>query len=156
MTIRLLRRYIVKKSSRILAVAGVLLFVFQTGPVYCGACIPGNCGHGESAFRLAGNDDCHKAVQTNECCKNKPEKKLRDGEYGVDDCTSCDCSFKVGTENQTSVVLNSSKPSTDLFIFRLLDNFDTFFHPAQYPHRIIYKSEVQCTPIFVLNSTFLI
>ena len=100
MIIRLLRRYIVKKSSRFLAVAGVLLFVFQTGPVYCGACIPGNCGHGESAFRLAGNDDCHKAVQTNECCKNKPEKKLRDGEYGVDDCTSCDCSFKGKTENR--------------------------------------------------------
>ena len=156
MTNRLLRKYINNKSSRLLFATVLLLFVLHTSPVYCGACVIGTCSQGDLTTVISGYEPCHETVQERGCCANKTEKKSKYNVSGTDNCPTCDCSLKRIIENPMKITLIPSELSPILVVFGILDNLETSSDCNTYTQCDLSKPQVRHSPIFVLNSTFLI
>ena len=155
MTNRFLRKYIKKKSSKLIFAMVAIIFVLQTSPIYCGACLIGECTHDASTYASFGNVPCHDTMGTYECCYNNHGKEFKSSESGTQNCTTCDCFLKGAIGNTTNITLATSGPVRILFVSGFCDIIHTSFNCTKYPHFYISQPQVQYSPIFILNSTFL-
>ena len=153
---RFLKKYLKKQPNKLMLVMGVLLFTLQTTPVYCGACLIGECRHRNSIYASFRDVVSDATMQRNKCCASESGTEFKRTDSVTDNCPSCNCQLTGEIEDQTKVPLTSPVPLRILFVTGFPDSVSDYLNFISSHRLLLSQPQVRSNPIFVLNSTYLI
>ena len=156
MTNRFLKKYLKKRSTELMLVMGILLFILQTTPVHCGECLIGKCRQTSSVYVSSGDVGCHKPIQEKKCCPSESREELKIPESVMENCPSCNCILTGAIDDQKKATFTSSVPLSISFVSAFPDSLYNYLSFSSNHHLVLSQPKVRSNPIFVLNSTYLI
>ncbi len=156
MMLKIQRKLMKNKWDRLGLMLLAALFVFQSYPPLCGACLTGECSSADGAYTSSSKMACHDAEPAKSCYSEKSDTESQSSESDEDSCPSCNCSITGAVDVPERIALTSTGSLPLFFVCEVLEIMDPAMNLREYSFLDSPAPGFRFHPIFILNSSFLI